>query len=117
MFQDFPIAYSAARQAQPLNLSAAPLSIITADDWVVNANYKYRSAIDEMTSEDISALADDSHRLDLTLSVKVAAGRGEWMAGVTDLFDQTDQMIPSYPAVSTHETPGRTLFTRIQIGF
>ena len=32
LFQDIPVVVSASRQAQPLNLSSVPVSIITAED-------------------------------------------------------------------------------------
>jgi outer membrane receptor for ferrienterochelin and colicin len=44
LFQDMPVVVSAARQAQPLNLSSIPVSIITADD----IHYSARTTLPEI---------------------------------------------------------------------
>lgn len=44
LFQDMPVVISASRQAQPLNLSSVPVSVITADD----IHYSARTTLPEI---------------------------------------------------------------------
>jgi iron complex outermembrane receptor protein len=81
-----------------------------------NLNYSYASP----TQGEPAGATDvrEYHRLDLTLAAQVFDGRGEVMVGVLDVFDETDFAVNSTTvATEAVETPGRTLFMRLQIKF
>ncbi len=82
------------------------------DNWVFNSNYSFQDTI-----KDLMANTKSYRRLDLTLSRKLAGGKGELMIGVTDVLNDTTT--PTYcPGYSTGtELPGRTFFARLQFSF
>ena len=82
------------------------------DDWVFNSNYAFQSTI-----KDTQADTKSYRRLDLTLSRKLAGGKGEFMIGVTDLLNDTTKPVycPGYQ--TSMELPGRTFFVRLQFKF
>jgi hypothetical protein len=57
------------------------------------------------------------HRLDLTLSRKVAEGNGEFMIGVADVLNKTTDPVFDTGYLTALETPGRIFFCRLQIKF
>ncbi|HZW10823.1 MAG TPA: TonB-dependent receptor [Phycisphaerales bacterium] len=79
-------------------------------------NYAYSSPTegDPLGAPDVP----EYHRLDLTLAAKLFESRGELMVGVLDVFDETALAVNSTGAESSVvETPGRTLFVRLQVRF
>lgn len=82
--------------------------------WTVNANYRYTGVTPVVAEVNIR----EYHRLDLSTAFSIAEGRAEFSLGVIDLFDDTDIAIDSISGGDIfHETPGRTLFARLQIKF
>jgi len=61
----------------------------------------------------------ERHRVDLTWAMDVFDGRGEIMLGVSDLLDETDIVVTPVGTLflNSFETPGRSLFARVQIKF
>jgi len=92
--------------------------ILLPDDWTFNANYKYS---DTTQNDPLGSLSPGDvpifHRFDLTVTKRVADGRGELMVGVQDLLDDTDQAIAPIGSFTAHETPGRMFFVRLQLSF
>lgn len=81
-----------------------------------SANYRYTSPIaeDALGTEAVP----EHHRLDLTLAADVFDQKGEIMIGVLDVFDETALSIETVGgAEEPFETPGRTLFARLQLRF
>ncbi len=88
-------------------------------DWTINLNYKH------------STFTDSDHgpwgehvpgfdRLDLTLArpMRIGKAEGEIMLGVSDLFNDTEQLVSDEGSMFyQHETPGRTLFARLTLHF
>ncbi|MDD5459395.1 MAG: TonB-dependent receptor [Phycisphaerae bacterium] len=89
--------------------------LFLADDWTLNANYKFT----DTTPDNPYSWIDSSsiHRLDLTISKKIAKGRGELMFGVSDLLNKTIAPHSSATNTTAHEIPGRTFFVRLQLKF
>lgn len=85
------------------------------DNWTFNANYVFQNGILSFanTPQDSPSI----HRLDLTLSRKIAQGKGELMIGVSDLTNETADPFFDTGNLTAHETPGRTFFGRIQFTF
>jgi outer membrane cobalamin receptor len=84
-------------------------------NWTFNTNYVFQSAI-----KTYGASAKDTHgfhRLDVTLSRKIAKGQGELMIGVADIVNKTTDPVFDTGYLTAHETPGRTLFARLQYSF
>jgi outer membrane cobalamin receptor len=91
---------------------------------VLNANYSYM-AISE--AYDISSVGTTQYspynktvtanRLDLTLSRKFSEGQGEFMAGVSDVFNKTNPAAYDLTNFTGFETPGRMFFARLQVHF
>jgi outer membrane receptor for ferrienterochelin and colicin len=87
-------------------------------DWTFNTNYAFQNSIyDYKTAAADTGNAGVSHRLDLTLSRKLADGKGEIMVGVTDVLNRTSGPIYDTGNFTALETPGRTIFARLQIQF
>lgn len=61
----------------------------------------------------------ERHRLDLTWAMDVFDGRGEIMIGVSDILDETDIVVSPVGTlfINSFETPGRSIFGRVQIKF
>ncbi|MBK7403597.1 MAG: TonB-dependent receptor plug domain-containing protein [Phycisphaerales bacterium] len=86
------------------------------DGLTVNANYRYTSPTpgDNTGTDSVP----ESHRFDLNLTLDLPQRHGEIMLGVTDLFDDTRMAVESIGANdAAFETPGRTLFARLQLRF
>jgi outer membrane receptor for ferrienterochelin and colicin len=81
-----------------------------------NANYRYKSTT-PVSGDTTIFPVDPDHRLDLSISKTFAHGNGEWMLGVTDVFNKTQGPNWTIGSLSSFETPGRMFFTRIQIHF
>ncbi|MBN1391437.1 MAG: TonB-dependent receptor, partial [Sedimentisphaerales bacterium] len=84
-------------------------------DWVLNTNYAFQNCIHMFANT-----VKDPHsfnRLDLTLSRKIDDDKGEIMVGVSDILNETTY--PTYGAgcLTALETPGRTVFARLQLRF
>jgi len=85
------------------------------DNWAFNVNYKFTDTTpgNPNGGDDIGS----SHRLDLTISKKIAKGRGELMLGVSDILVKTRESVLDLGAYTAHETPGRMFFARLQLKF
>jgi len=86
------------------------------DGWALNANYRYTGTtpvVGDTTIFDVGA----SHRLDLALAKQFAKGRGEFMFGVSDVFNETNGPNFGIGQITAHETPGRMFFVRMQLRF
>ena len=86
------------------------------DGWALNANYRYTGTtpvVGDTMIFDIGA----SHRLDLALTKQFAKGCGEFMVGVGDVFNKTNDPNFGIGQVTAHETPGRTFFVATQLRF
>ncbi len=88
------------------------------DGWTLNVNYKYSDTMNRngFTVSPYNDM-DPYHRLDLTVSKRLAHGRGELMVGVSDLLNKTTQAVAETITVTGHETPGRMFFARFQYRF
>ena len=88
-------------------------------ELTLNINYKYT----DFTSNNPGALPivpdqfEISHRLDITISKKFFDERFEWLAGVSDLLDDTDIPVFGINNFTAHETPGRIFFSRLSFKF
>lgn len=85
------------------------------DDWTLNANYAYNDSIPGLNNAVVSA--HPFHRLDLTIAKKFADGNGEFMIGVADVLNNTNDPVFGIGEFAAHETPGRTFFIRLQFNF
>lgn len=83
-----------------------------ADRLMLNANYTYNNCI----KADVNPMTSPGtfHKLDLTLSRKFADGNGEFMIGIADVLNKTNDAVLGIADLAGHETPGRTLFARVQ---
>ncbi len=83
-----------------------------AERIMFNANYTYNNAIEA----DVNPMTSPGtfHKLDLTLSRKFADGNGEFMIGIADVLNKTNDAVLGIADLAGHETPGRTLFARVQ---
>jgi iron complex outermembrane receptor protein len=91
--------------------------LFMADGWTFNANYKFNGVTPKNPLIAADTSLDSYHRLDLTLSKKIAKGNGEIMIGVSDVFNKTTQAVSETATNSGHTTPGRTFFARFQMNF
>lgn len=87
------------------------------EKWAMNFNYVYNNLIPITPTGSPPDDIEVKNRLDITLTRQIAQDRGEWMLGVTDLFNQTVPPVHDISYFAAHETPGRTFFTRLQIYF
>ncbi|MBN2138975.1 MAG: TonB-dependent receptor plug domain-containing protein [Sedimentisphaerales bacterium] len=81
------------------------------NDWTFNANYVYNDI-----TRGYGATPLDAHpfnRLDLTLTKKIDKGKGEFMVGVSDVLNKTNDVALDIGDFTGHETPGRTFFASI----
>jgi len=83
--------------------------------WVLNTNYKFMDTTPDnpSTGNDIGS----SHRLDLSISKEIAKGTGELMFGVTDVFNKDHEPVYESGKLTSHRTPGRMFFIRLQMRF
>lgn len=91
--------------------------LFLADDWVFNANYRYADTTIATGSQTTLLNAASIHRLDLTLAKGFASGRGEFMVGVSDVFNETEGPNSAIGQLTAHDVPGRTFFARMQFRF
>lgn len=91
--------------------------LFLSDGWTFNANYKYTGATRVLDLDTTLVDADESHRLDLTIAKQFAKGNGEFMIGVSDLLNKTDDAHFAIGQLTAHETPGRMFFARMQLKF
>lgn len=85
------------------------------EGWTLNANYRYTDTTSNLSG--FLTRIESSHRLDLTVSKAFADNRGEIMIGVSDILNETNGPIHRLAGFTTHETPGRTFFARVQYNF
>lgn len=85
------------------------------DGWTLNANYKLASRTSHNGFNDVTR--PWVSRLDLTVSKKLFGEHCEVMFGVADVLDSVNEPIVGYGQFTGHETPGRTLFGRLQWKF
>ncbi|MGH7143083.1 MAG: TonB-dependent receptor plug domain-containing protein [Planctomycetota bacterium] len=105
-------------RAQPPspNKAAAVLEWTPTPDWTGTASYRY---VDQTPGDLGSAKAARAfHEMDLSLLHRFAAGHGEWMLGVQDLFNDTSLDAEDLVTVNgTHVTPGRQFVGRVQFQY
>jgi outer membrane receptor protein involved in Fe transport len=85
--------------------------------WTFNANYKYADTTRTLDLDTTLLDIGPSHRLDLGIVKGFAKERGEIMIGVSDLLNKTNGPHFGSGQLSAHETPGLTLFVRLQYKF
>jgi iron complex outermembrane receptor protein len=85
--------------------------------WTGAVNSVYNDTIHTNKADSPFDEAKMFTRLDLTLSRSFAKGKGEWMIGVSDVLDQTQDPVWDITTFTRHETSGRTFFTRLQCKF
>ena len=89
-------------------------------DFVLNVNYKYSSLTSAVNGAGAGADIPEFHRVDLSLTkqFKTPTLDMEIMAGISDVFNQTElQSAAVGRFYYNHETPGRTFFARLQMNF
>jgi iron complex outermembrane receptor protein len=105
-----------ARSISPSQHKAGITGRLNLDkNWVLNTNYAFQNCIHMFGN-----LMRDPHsfnRLDLTLSRKIAQGKGELMVGVSDVLNETTHPTYGTGCLTALETPGRTVFARVQLKF
>lgn len=85
--------------------------------WSLNLNYVYNNLIPPTASDNPPDDIEVKNRFDINITRQIFQGKGEWMVGVTDLFNNTVAPVHDISYFAAHETPGRTFFTRLQIYF
>jgi len=87
------------------------------EDHTLSMNYRY-------TGQGVPDGLNDGnwperHRVDLTWAMDIFDGQGEIMLGVNDLLDETDIVVTPIGTlfVNSFETPGRSIFARVQLKF
>jgi len=89
-----------------------------AEGWTFNANYRFNETTPKNPFVDADIADLDSYaRLDLSISKKFANDRGEWMVGVSDVFNKSSQAVLETTNITNHTTPGQTFFARLQLNF
>jgi len=99
--------------------AGATLRFFLPDDWTVNLNYKH-STFTDGTHGPWGGDVPQFDRLDLTLTrpFKLGKADGELLLGISDLFNDTEQLVSDQGSVAyQHETPGRTFFARLALRF
>ena len=99
--------------------AGATLRFFLPQDWTVNLNYKH-STFTDSDHGPWGAHVPGFDRLDLTLARPMHIGKaeGEIMLGVSDLFNDTEQLVSDEGSMFyQHETPGRTFFARLTLHF
>ncbi len=100
----------------PEHSVGASARVFLGDGWTFNANYRFMDAVPFKNSPGYAEGVAASHRLDLTLAKSFADGLGEVQVGVEDLFNKTVEAEQEF-GFGAAETPGRTLFVRVQLKF
>ena len=99
--------------------AGATMRFFLAKDWTANLNYKHSTFTDVSHGpwgEDVPGF----DRLDLTLAhqFKLDQANAELLLGISDLFNDTEQVVGDQGSVVyQHETPGRTFFARLALRF
>jgi iron complex outermembrane receptor protein len=99
--------------------AGATLRFFLPDHWTVNLNYKH-STFTDGTHGPWGGDVPGFDRLDLTLARQFKLGKadGELLLGISDLFNDTEQIVGDQGSVThLHETPGRTFFARLALRF
>lgn len=91
--------------------------LFLTDGWVLNANYRYADTTIATGVNEMLLDADSIHRLDLTISKKIARGKGELMLGISDVFNETEGPNTAVGQFTAHDVPGRMFFARMQLKF
>ena len=91
--------------------------LFLSDGWTFNANYKYMDTTRKLDLDTTLLEVGSSHRLDLGLAKEFAKGKGEFMIGVSDLLNKTNDAHFAIGQLTAHETPGRMFFARLQLKF
>ena len=85
-------------------------------DLTANAAYKYVSRTENDPGTTLFGAVAEFHRLDLSLSKKLAYERLEFSIGIKDIFDETSEAVTAVGAFTpAHETPGRTFFAQLRM--
>ncbi len=90
------------------------------EDFTLNLNMKHSALCEGRYGPSWGPRPRPFDRVDLTLSKKVAFGDvdGEFMVGVSDLFNETEETIADQVSpILMHDTPGRTYFARMSFQF
>lgn len=85
------------------------------ENWTFNANYRFTDTTPASVS--VPEAVGSSHRLDLTAAKGTFGHRGELMLGVSDLFNTSHDGLEQSDTFTSHPTPGRTFFARLQLKF
>lgn len=109
-----------SRQSIPSNLPARHKVGLTGRLYLqqgltLNANYRFTDTT--ATSPSQTVRIGSSNRLDLTISKEIRKGKSEILLGVSDLLNETRDPVRAKPALTAHETPGRTLFAQMRLRF
>ncbi|MBS3735456.1 MAG: TonB-dependent receptor [Phycisphaerae bacterium] len=96
--------------------------VFLPEGWTFNAQYRFHGPIHGLVPPvpDGGATKNEvgmRHRLDLTVSKKLCGGNAELMFGVSDVLASERDTMYDYSSFTRHETPGRTFFMRLDIGF
>ena len=91
--------------------------LFLSDGWTFNANYKCMSSCRVLSLDTTLMDAGSSNRLDLSVAKEFAKGKGEFMIGVSDVLNETNDPHFGIGQLSAHETPGRMFFVRMQLKF
>jgi outer membrane receptor protein involved in Fe transport len=83
-------------------------------DWTFTTNYKFTS---EAGTGGHFGPAPGYDRIDLALSKSFCDGKAEIMVGCEDLLNQTGKGAAQDGQFTTHASPGRTAFIRLQAKF
>ena len=86
-------------------------------DWTLNASYAYRDSSLLNVSAPSPLVIKSRHLLDVSVSRKIFDGTGELAIGVKDLLNNTTAAAYDVGDLTSHETPGRTFFARLQMNF
>ncbi|MBY0395920.1 MAG: hypothetical protein K2X91_05530, partial [Thermoleophilia bacterium] len=79
-----------------------------------NADYRFT---DLTRTYATNRAAGVTNRLDLSLTTAIADGRGELQFGVEDAFNRTQDPVFGVANFTSHPTPGRAFFVRLQWKF
>lgn len=81
------------------------------DGWTLTANYRYTGRTDNQGSNEYEP---SFNNLDLSLAKSLFDTKAEILLGVQDVFDETGFPLPQTGQLTSHESPGRTFFVRLQ---
>lgn len=107
-----------ARAYLPVEHKAGVNARLKLTDWLTaSANYRYTDGGEEPAG--LTPLrAPVRHRLDLAATLGSPDGRFEWQAGISDVFDASDERVATVTAPALRQPGlGRTFFTEIRARF